>query len=170
MYRFVSYTGKYMYTGNDGRGTMPYHQPPSGYARIPPRFYQPPPGYASIPPRFDQLPPGYASILPGFDPLSQKPTMSFLFIQLPRVDWYTLGLQLDLGKSELDKIKRENEGDNLLERLSMYKLWLRKQEDASYRQLVAALHLANESAVARKVVAGKYMYTVLHNLRTCTCA
>ena len=58
-------------------------------------------------------------------------------------DWYSLGLQLDIDDTELDRI--EEDYSNVKKRtLKMFSAWLRLSPDATYHQLARALFVKRE--------------------------
>ncbi len=72
-------------------------------------------------------------------------------MRLPRVEWFNVGLQLDLEDDELTTIQKNHPHDDEQARREMYKLWLLRQPNASYQQLVDAMCSAGANAVADKI-------------------
>ena len=60
------------------------------------------------------------------------------------IEWYDLGLQLELKDADLQVIKRNNLGDLKACRREMFKAWLRVTPIPSYLQLVEALVAVDE--------------------------
>ncbi len=83
---------------------------------------------------------------PCFPPC-KKPTLKYL-VRLPRVEWFNVGLQLDLEDDELTTIQKNHPHDDEQARREMYRLWLQRKLDASYQQLVDAMCIAGANAVA----------------------
>ena len=73
-------------------------------------------------------------------------------------DWYRLGLALKLLSDDLDIIEEDFRGDTRKQTRKMFKLWLRTQPDASYEQLIKALHKVGCERVANSLCNkyGKY--------------
>ena len=63
-------------------------------------------------------------------------------------DWNRLGLALDLESYDLDIIGKDHRGDTKTQTLKMFQLWLKKQPDASYEQLIKALNEVGDERVA----------------------
>ena len=62
-------------------------------------------------------------------------------------DWNRLGLALELDSYDLDLIEKDNPGDRRKQTHKMFQLWL-KTRDASYEQLIKALHEVGDETVA----------------------
>ena len=62
-------------------------------------------------------------------------------------DWYRLGLALNLDSYDLDIIRKDNQGDAKAQTLKMFQLWLTRQPQASYKQLIQALHEVGDERV-----------------------
>ena len=62
-------------------------------------------------------------------------------------DWYRLGLALNLDSYDLDIIRKDNQGDAKAQTLIMFQLWLTRQPQASYKQLIQALHEVGDERV-----------------------
>ena len=73
-------------------------------------------------------------------------------------DWYRLGLALNLGSDDLDIIEEDHRGDRRKQTRKMFQLWLEAQPDASYDQLIKALHEVGCERVANSLCNkyGKY--------------
>ena len=86
-----------------------------------------------------------------------KPEVKDL-MHLQVIDWYTLGQELELTSYELRIIKRNHPGDTKSQTCEMFELWLRTQPDASYEQLIKALHKIGHETVAISLCnkCGKY--------------
>ena len=63
-------------------------------------------------------------------------------------DWNRLGLALNLDSYDLDIIEKDHRGDTRQQTLKMFELWLKAQPDASYQQLIKALHEVGDETVA----------------------
>ena len=74
-------------------------------------------------------------------------------------DWKRLGLALKLNSYDLNIIEKDNKGDTREQTLKMFDLWLKAQPDASYEQLIKALHEVGDETVASSVYMkyGKYI-------------
>ena len=91
---------------------------------------------------------------------SQPPTPELNHLMDLQVsDWYRLGLKLRLNSYELNIIKKDHPGDTKLQTCEMFDHWLRTQPDASYEQLIRALHEVGDENVANFLCKkyGKYM-------------
>ena len=77
-------------------------------------------------------------------------------------DWKRLGLELKLKFYDLDIIEKDHQGNTKEQVLQMFQLWLKKQPDASYEQLIKALHEVGDETVASFLSKkyGKYQITV----------
>ena len=75
-------------------------------------------------------------------------------------DWNRLGLALDLESYDLDIIGKDHRGDTRTQTLKMFQLWLKKQPDASYEQLIKAL---NEVGDERSVISSFVLSSCLHS-------
>ena len=71
-------------------------------------------------------------------------------MRLTIIDWYNVGLQLELGEEDLDKIE-ESYHDSSTRRRKMFTLWLHSVADPSYHTLVTALLLVNEKEAATDI-------------------
>ena len=73
-------------------------------------------------------------------------------------DWNRLGLALKLNSYELNIIEQDFRGDTRKQSLKMFELWLKTQPDASYEQLIKALHEVGDETVASSLYMkyGKY--------------
>ena len=65
-------------------------------------------------------------------------------------DWYRLGLALNLDSYDLGIIE-ENYRDRRRQTWKMFDLWLTQQADASYEQLIEALHEVGDERVANSL-------------------
>ena len=74
-------------------------------------------------------------------------------------DWKRLGLALKLNSFNLNIIEKDNKGDTREQTLKMFELWLKTQPDASYEQLIKALHEVGDETVASSLYMkyGKYI-------------
>ena len=63
-------------------------------------------------------------------------------------DWSRLGLKLKLDPYELDIIKKDHPNSTKSQTCEMFKIWLRTQPDASYEQLIKALHKIKYETIA----------------------
>ena len=74
-------------------------------------------------------------------------------------DWKRLGLALKLNSFNLNIIEKDNRGDTRQQTLEMFELWLKTQPDASYEQLIKALHEVGAETVASSlsIKYGKYI-------------
>ena len=73
-------------------------------------------------------------------------------------DWYRLGLALNLGYYDLERIDQDFQENRRGKRLKMFDLWLKTQPDPSYEQLIQALHEIGDETVANSLYEkyGKY--------------
>lgn len=76
-------------------------------------------------------------------------------------DWNRLGLALDLESYDLDIIGKDHRGDTRTQTLKMFQLWLKKQPDASYEQLIKALNDAVDSAWSDTVYSPNFLHRKL---------
>ena len=67
------------------------------------------------------------------------------------VDWFTLGVKLELEDHELRTIEQNYRGDRC--KLEMLSRWLRSGKPPTWKALADALHLMGEHAVASKIQA-----------------
>ena len=74
-------------------------------------------------------------------------------------DWNRLGLALKLDSYELNIIEQDFRGNTRKQTLKMFELWLKTQTDASYEQLIKALHEVGDETVASSLCIkyGKYI-------------
>ena len=74
-------------------------------------------------------------------------------------DWNRLGLALKLDPYELNIIEKDYQGDTRKQTLKMFEHWLKTQPNASYEQLIKALHEVGDETVASSLSMkyGKYM-------------
>ena len=63
-------------------------------------------------------------------------------------DWNRLGLALELDSYDLDIIEQDYRGDRRKQTRKMFEHWLKTQPDASYEQLIKALHEVGDETVA----------------------
>ena len=75
-------------------------------------------------------------------------------------DWSRLGLALRLNSYDLDLIKKDHQGDTNSQTCKMFDLWLRTQPDASYEQLIKALHEVGDETVANFLCKKYGMYDI----------
>ena len=75
--------------------------------------------------------------------------------------WNRLGLALKLNAYDLHKIEKDFQ-DTRRQTLKMFELWLKTQPDASYEQLIKALHEVGDETVANSLYIkyGKYVYNI----------
>ena len=71
-------------------------------------------------------------------------------------DWYTLGIQLDLTTSQLNKIHMTYHAHGV-DRLNieMFNFWLNSSPNASWINLIRALRAMGEGRVASDIEAGR---------------
>ena len=69
-------------------------------------------------------------------------------MHLQVTDWYSLGLTLELDSYDLDTIEENYRADKRKQTQNMFQLWLKKQPDASYEQLIKALHEVGDKSIA----------------------
>ena len=86
-------------------------------------------------------------------------------VLLPIINWFDLGLQLNISEDNLNIIKQNNPNDTKACRREMFSAWLEIDPDASYRQLVDALHTMGFHNIAEQLCA-KYGTYILHRLFT----
>ncbi len=84
--------------------------------------------------------------------VAPKPNLRDL-VRLPSLDWYLVGLELDLDEGDLEAISKDNPQDDVKARRELYRLWLKRQPDASYQQLVDALSRAGNESLAKEICA-----------------
>ena len=63
-------------------------------------------------------------------------------------DWNRLGLALELDSYDLNIIEQDYQGDRRKQTCRMFEHWLKTQPDASYEQLIKALHEVGDETVA----------------------
>ena len=63
-------------------------------------------------------------------------------------DWSRLGLALKLDSYDLDIIEKDFRRDTRKQTCKMFDHWLRTQPDASYEQLIKALHEVGDETAA----------------------
>ena len=63
-------------------------------------------------------------------------------------DWYMLGLELQFKSYDLDIIEKDHPNNAKSQTCEMFKIWLRTQPDASYEQLIKALHKIGYETIA----------------------
>ena len=79
-------------------------------------------------------------------------------------DWSRLGLKLKLDPYELDIIKKDHPNSTKSQTCEMFKIWLRTQPDASYEQLIEALHKVGDKTVANSLYKKDGKYHIFLNL------
>ena len=79
-----------------------------------------------------------------------KPELNDL-MHLQVSDWYSLGLALKLIPYDLNIIEKDFRGDTRKQTCKMFDHWLRTQPDASYEQLIKALHEVGDETVANSL-------------------
>ena len=67
------------------------------------------------------------------------------------IEWYDLGLQLDINDYELDLIQKDHRGDVRACRREMFRTWLKSFPTATYQQLVQALLAIGENREACRI-------------------
>ena len=72
-------------------------------------------------------------------------------MHLQVIDWYTLGVELGVNSYDLDIIKKDHPGDTKSQTCEMFKLWLSTQPDASYEQVIKALHKIGHEKLANSL-------------------
>jgi len=72
-------------------------------------------------------------------------------VLLPVINWFDLGLQLNIPEDNLNIIKQNNPNDTKACRREMFSAWLESDPDASYRQLVNALHTMGYHNIAKQL-------------------
>ena len=77
----------------------------------------------------------------------QQPRLKDL-VTIKVIEWYDLGLQLDIDDHELDVIQKDHRGDVSACRREMFRTWLKNFPIATYQQLVQALHNIGENREA----------------------
>jgi len=77
----------------------------------------------------------------------QQPRLKDL-VTIKVIEWYDLGLQLDIDDHELDVIQKDHCGDVRACRWEMFRTWLKNFPTATYQQLVQALHNIGENREA----------------------
>ena len=81
---------------------------------------------------------------------TQQPQLKDL-VTIKVVEWYDLGLQLDIHDDELDVIQKDHRGDIRACRREMFKAWLKSFPTATYQQLVQALLNIGENREACRI-------------------
>ena len=81
--------------------------------------------------------------------LNQKPELSDLCEHVRTLNWYQLGIQLEIDSIYLDEIMCDNKSEDM-KRMKMFEVWLRTNPKASVGQLVEALRRKSvqENAIA----------------------
>ena len=80
-------------------------------------------------------------------PQLAKPELHDL-MHLQVSDWSRLGLALKLDPYDLDIIKKDHPNNTKSQTCEMFDHWLKTQPDASYKQLIKALHEVGDERVA----------------------
>ena len=65
--------------------------------------------------------------------------------------WSELGLQLDVADSQLQAIKKNNQGNTEECKMDMFRAWLSNTINPSYSQLVEALEVIGEHTTAENL-------------------
>ena len=78
-------------------------------------------------------------------------------------DWYRLGLALTLPSYDLDIIEKDFRGDTRKQTCKMFDCWLKTQPDASYEQLIKALHDVGDETLATSLY-GKFDILYSHQI------
>ena len=84
-------------------------------------------------------------------------------------DWNRLGLALELDPYDLDIIEKDHQGDRRRQTLKMFQLWLNSKPDASYEQLIKALHEVGDEAVASSLCTKYGKFDVISIGEYCYC-
>ena len=84
-------------------------------------------------------------------------------MQLQVSEWYRLGFALSLNSYDLNIIEKDCLGDTKSQICKMFQLWLRSQPDASYEQLIKALHEVGEETVASSLCKEYGKFDILYN-------
>ena len=88
-----------------------------------------------------------ASVPPCLGLQLAKPELKDL-MHLQVSDWNRLGLALKLDSYDLDIIKKDHPNNTKSQTYEMFDHWLKIQPDASYEQLIKALHEIGHETVA----------------------
>jgi len=67
------------------------------------------------------------------------------------IEWYDLGLQLDIDDHELDVIQKDHHGNVRACRREMFRTWLKSFPTANYQKLVQALLAIGENGEACRI-------------------
>ena len=65
-------------------------------------------------------------------------------------EWYFLGVELEVGTKELNKIRNEN-SDDRMKMIIMFGVWLEKGENPTYRKLLKALVEIDRKDIAQSI-------------------
>ena len=76
---------------------------------------------------------------------------------LPVLDWYLLGLQLEVSDYELSIIQRNYPRDNRMCEVMMFEAWLRVDTSASYEKLARALVTVGRRNIAEEMCTARGM-------------
>ena len=81
-------------------------------------------------------------------------------------DWYELGLVLGISEHDLDIIRHDYRDEYQDCRREMFKRWLQTDSDASYKQLVSALHAVGDCWNTAKLIRehGKPLHVLRINI------
>ena len=78
---------------------------------------------------------------------NECPTLAEL-IDIPVLDWFTLGLKLGLSSYNLDTIQEDYPRGNKACKRVMFHQWLKRDVDSSYKKLIYALEEMGEFKIA----------------------
>ena len=92
----------------------------------------------------------HASVPPYLGSPPPNPELKDL-IDLQVGDWYRLGLSLNLKSDDLNIIEEDHRRDTRKQTCKMFDHWLKAQPDASYEQLIKALHKVGDETVANSL-------------------
>ena len=76
--------------------------------------------------------------------------VDLLLQELKNVEWDTLGTHLGLSQSEIKDIERDHQNTGR-RRIMMFDLWLRKEENPSWVNIIAALVEMSETRLASQL-------------------
>ena len=71
--------------------------------------------------------------------------------ELKDVDWYILGRHLDLSQSELREIELNHQNSIGRMRIAMFDKWLKKENNPSWKKIIAALEEMDETSLASRL-------------------
>ena len=77
-----------------------------------------------------------------------KPELRHL-CRLPLGDWYAVGLKLGINNNDLEAAEKEHWGKTTNQIREMFRLWLRRDDKATYKKLIEVLLRKKETESAK---------------------